>query len=173
MPRRFLKQLSAEYRASGAASPWYLHPFRALLAHPVYFALNRRNVTRAVALGLFIGVLPFLGHMAIALLIGLWLRVNLPVTVLATWAGNPLTYPPLFYGEYLVGRTILGLPPASLDTSLPWREIVAQLASAWQPLWVGGLVVATAIAAVGYLATNAAWRAFTVWRFRRRSRVEA
>ena len=39
-----------------------MRPFRLLLEHPVYWSLNRRNVTRAFALGLF---LAFLGVMTI------------------------------------------------------------------------------------------------------------
>ena len=103
MPRKFFRRLSAPYRGNQHNAAWYLRPFRALLAHPVYFSINRRSITGGLVLGLFIGVLPFLGHTPVVVVAALLLRVNLPVAVLSTWIANPLTYGPILYGEYLLG----------------------------------------------------------------------
>ena len=101
MTRKFFRRLSAPYRGNQRNAPWYLRPFQALLAHPVYFSINRRSITGAVALGLFVCVFPFIGHTPVVVVAALLLRVNLPVAVLATWVANPLTYGPIFYGEYI------------------------------------------------------------------------
>lgn len=168
MPRKFFRRLSAPYRGNQDNAPWYIRPFRALLAHPVYISINRRSITGGVALGVFVGVLPFLGHTPVVVLAALLMRVNLPVAVIATWVANPLTYGPIFYGEYLLGTYLLRLPPSALSLDVPWQELAVALASAWRPLWLGAIVAGLLAAALTYLLSNAAWRFTTRLRLRRR-----
>lgn len=169
MPRKFLRRLSAKYRGNHTDAAWYLRPFQVLLAHPVYFSINRRSITRGLALGLFIGILPFVGHTPLAALAALLFRVNLPVAVLGVWVGNPLTYGPIFYGEYLLGALLLELPPTTLSLDLPLGELMARLTDAWRPLWVGAIVSALLLSGTGYLLGNTAWRLMTRWRLQRRA----
>jgi hypothetical protein len=168
MPRKFFRRLSAPYRGNLDRSPWYLRPFRALLAHPVYFSINRRSITGGLALGVFVGVMPFVGHTPAVVVAALLLRVNLPVAVLATWIANPLTYGPLFYGEYQLGAWLLGAPVPDLDWDLPWQEMVTRLVGAWRPLWAGAIVTGLLLAGFVYAGGNAAWHLMTRWRLRRR-----
>jgi len=168
MPRKFFRRLSAPYRGNHAAPAWYVRPFQGLLAHPVYFSINRRSITGGLALGLFIGILPFVGHMPAALALALLFRVNVPVAIVGTWLGNPLTYGPLFYLEYRVGAGLLGLPPAAMDLHQSWEQWLVQLTSVWRPLWLGAFVVGAVLAAVGYVLGNAGWRLMTRWRLQRR-----
>ncbi len=168
MPRKFFRRLSAPYRGNQRDAAWYLRPFRALLAHPVYFSINRRSVTGGLVLGLFIGVLPFLGHTPVVVMAALLLRVNLPVAVISTWIANPLTYGPIFYGEYVLGNFLMKLPPAALTMDLPWKDLIAALARTWRPLWLGAVVVGLLLAGTAYLLSNAAWRFTTRQRLKRR-----
>ena len=169
MPRKFFRRLSAQYRGNQHDSAWYLKPFRALLAHPVYFSINRRSVTGGLVLGLFIGVMPFLGHTPVAVVAALLLRVNLPVAVISTWIANPLTFGPILYGEYVLGSFLMKLPPAGLTMDLPWSELAIALAGAWRPLWLGAIIVGLLLAGAAYLLSNAAWRLTTQRRLRRRA----
>ena len=169
MPRKFLRRLSAPYRGNQRDAAWYLRPFQVLLAHPVYFSINRRSITGGLAIGLLIGILPFVGHTPVAALAALLLRVNLPVAVLSVWVGNPLTYGPIFYGEYLLGAFLLELPPTVLSLDLPLGELLARLTGAWRPLWVGAIVSALLLSGTGYLLSNAAWRLMTRWRLKLRA----
>lgn len=168
MPRKFFRRLSAPYRGNHDNAAWYLRPFRVLLAHPVYFSINRRSITGGLALGVFVGVLPFLGHTPVVVVAALLMRVNLPVAVVATWVANPLTYGPIFYGEYVLGTYLLRQPPTALSLDLPWPELVTALADAWRPLWLGAIVAGMLAAGTAYLLSNAAWRLMTRWRLRRR-----
>jgi len=169
MPRKFFRRLSAPYRGNQDNPAWYLKPFRALLAHPVYFSINRRSITGGLALGVFVGVLlPFLGHTPVVVVAALLLRVNLAVAILATWIANPLTYGLIFYGEYRLGSYLLGQAPPDLNLDLPWQDLVAGLAGAWRPFWLGAIVAAVLAAGTAYLASNAAWRLVTRWRLQRR-----
>lgn len=168
MPRKFFRRLSAPYRGNQRDAAWYLRPFRALLAHPVYFSINRRSVTGGLVLGLFIGVLPFLGHTPVVVMAALLLRVNLPVAIVSTWIANPLTYGPIFYGEYVLGNFLMKLPPAALSLDLPWKDLITALATTWRPLWLGAVVAGLLLAGTGYLLSNWAWRLTTRRRLRRR-----
>jgi len=168
MPRKFFRRLSAPYRGNQENAAWYLRPFQVVLAHPVYFSINRRSITGGLALGVFVGFLPFLGHTPVVVLAALLMRVNLPVAVLATWIANPLTYGPILYGEYLLGHYLLGKPTSDLSLDLPWQQLVAGLAGAWKPLWLGALVAGLMAAGTAYLLSNAAWRLMTRLRLRRR-----
>lgn len=169
MPRKFFRRLSAPYRGNRASEVWYLKPFHVLLSHPVYFSINRRAVTGAVALGMFIGVLPFVGHTPVAAAAALLLRVNLPVAILSVWVGNPLTYAPIFYGEYRLGAFLLDLPHSEWSLGMPWHELVEQLAATWRPLWLGAVVGGFMLAGVGYAVSNTIWRLTTRSRLRHRA----
>jgi hypothetical protein len=139
-----------------------------LLAHPVYFSINRRSVTGGLVLGLFIGVLPFLGHTPVVVVAALLLRVNLPIAIASTWIANPLTYGPIFYAEYLLGNFLMKLPPAALSMDLPWKDLIAALARTWRPLWLGAVVTGLLLAGTAYLLSNALWRLTTQKRLKRR-----
>src|SRR5690606_19336013 len=136
MPRKFFRRVSAEYRRKQGPPPWYVRPFRKLADHPVYFAINRRTVCGALALGLFVALLPLPGHTLIALAAALLLRVNIPVTLLATLVTNPLTYGPVYYLEYRLGNWLLGTPPAASQFHFSWESLTSGLNGIWTPLWV-------------------------------------
>jgi len=168
MPRKFLRRLSVAYREKRGAQPWYLRPFGSLLHHPVYFSINRRSISSAMAIGLFVAVLPMPGHTPLALVLGLLFRANLPVALLVIWVANPLTYAPILYGDYLLGNYLLGITPGDFRMGSSWAEFGDLMASAWRPLWFGAIVGGLLLAVLGYGLTNAAWRANTLWRYRNR-----
>lgn len=171
MPRKIIRRLNVRYRGNQASNAWYLRPFRAMLEHPVYFSINRRSITGAVALGLFIAMVPLPIHTLLTLLIGLVLRVNLPVAIVVIWVANPLTYAPILYGEYRLGAWLMGLPVQSFNLDQSWTELAQALVQVWQPLWLGALVGGVVLAALGYGLTNTAWSTSTRWRYRRRLRA--
>ena len=70
---------------------WFMRPFRLLLEHPAYWTLNRRSVTRAFALGLFISFVPLPIHILVAAAAALMLRLNVPAAITGTFLANPLT----------------------------------------------------------------------------------
>jgi len=62
-----------------------------------------------LATGVFVAFLPVLGvQMLIAVAIAWAGRANVGAAVLGTWAGNPLTWPAMWVGSYLLGIMILG-----------------------------------------------------------------
>src|SRR5882672_125961 len=99
MPRRIFKKLSRQRHH--LRTRWYMKPFAFVFGDAAFWSLNRRNVTRAVALGFFIAFMPpILPHTLIALVAAIALRVNIPVTLTAIFLTNPVTMVPLYYAAY-------------------------------------------------------------------------
>lgn len=128
-----------------------------LLHDPNLFHLNRHSVSAAVFVGVFVAFLPILGQMPVAAVLALLLRCNLPLSVLLCWISNPITFTPLFFATYELGRWILQLPPQqfSFELSLEWfAEGFQQI---WKPLLTGSLITGLVLGTLGYLAMQAFW----------------
>lgn len=156
MPRRQLRRISRQYRQNQSA--WYLRPFATLLRHPQYFAVNRRSVSTALAIGVFVSMLPVPGHTPIAVLLALAARVNLGVAAIAAWANTPLTMIPVYWFEYRIGAWLLGMPVQEWPEEVSWEWLQTQLGLLWQPLFAGAAITASVTALLVYLGTNALWR---------------
>ncbi len=82
------------------------------------------RVAAAVALGVGVGLSPFIGfHFFAAILLAFLFRLNKFDTVLGSFAGNPWTLPPLYAMGYRLGRAVLGYPPARVPP-LQWERIL-------------------------------------------------
>lgn len=143
----------------------HLRVFGRLLNDPNLWHLNRRSVAGAVAVGLFVMYLPPVGQMLIAAAFAIYLRVNLPISVVLVWLSNPLTIPPMYYLAYRLGSWILGHEPRGFDIDFwihwrNWLEIIA-------PLSLGSLICGLTCSALGYLSVQALWR----WNLMRQIRL--
>jgi uncharacterized protein (DUF2062 family) len=157
MPRRFFRKFALKRERFHGR--WYLAPFAHLLHDPRLWSVRRRNVVPAFSLGLFIAFIPVPGHLLIAALLALALRINIPVAALMTLVSNPLTMGPIYYLAYRLGRRLLGTPPQPfrLEWSFDW--LTGSFLAIWQPLMLGALLLGTLAAALGYLALDLLWRA--------------
>jgi len=169
MPRRFFKKVLP--RPRHLRDRWFLRPFDALLHDPALWAIHRRSVVRALAVGLFVSMVPIPGQTALAGVLALLIRVNVPVAVLATLFNNPVTMYPLFYLAYRIGTELLGVPPQPFDMELSIEWLTAGLGRLWQPLLLGCLIMGTAIATVGFSILNLLWRLMLAYRFRNRRQL--
>lgn len=144
-----------------------------LIHDPNLFHLNRHSVSVAVAVGLFVAFVPTVGQMALAALLALWLRCNLPISVALCWVSNPVTIPPLFYATYELGCWILQVPKMNFAIELSWDWLNNELLAIWKPLLVGSLLTGIFLAAFGYLAMQAFWYWHVMhhWELRRKRRV--
>jgi len=166
MPRKFFRRVSRRYPRNQPHA--FLGPFRNLLHHPLYFAANRRSVTGGLWVGLFIGLLPLPGHIILAVVWALILRVNLPVAAVSVWVSNPLTFLPICYFEYRLGAMILQVPVRNIHIELAWRWLTHGLIEIWKPFLLGAFVSATVGATLAYVAVNLLWRQSTISRYRKR-----
>lgn len=127
------------------------------LRAPDLWHLNRRSVAGAFAVGLFVAFLPIPMQMLVAAAIAIWVRVNLPVSVLLVWVSNPLTIPPIAYTAYTIGRWILDEPRRSFRVELTVDWFTGELLTIWKPLVTGSLVLAVVASVVGYVTIRVIW----------------
>lgn len=89
------------------------------------------RISRGIAAGVFVCFTPFFGlHFVTAALIAFIIRGNRLAAVLATFVGNPITFPLIAELSLGLGSRILGLP---MDMHLP--QLVEAFAQATADLW--------------------------------------
>jgi uncharacterized protein (DUF2062 family) len=167
MPRRFFSRISSRFWKK-EEHPWYLKPFEYFLSHPVYFSSTRRAVGGGIWIGLFIGLFPIPGQTVLAVLLALWLRVNLPLAAIFVWVSNPITFVPIFYLAYRIGALMLDIPSEALPENPSWEWVSEELALRWRPLAYGSLVMALSVSSTAYLVISAVWHVTTIRRYRKR-----
>ena len=167
MPRRILKKVLPSH--AQVRRQWFLRPFRALLSDPALWATHRRNTLRAMSVGLFIAFIPFPVHTVLASLAALYLRVNIPVAILASWVSNPLTFGPIYYGAFVLGRWLLGQEPDGDPDAFSMDALGEELAEIWEPLLLGCLVAGTVTVVISYWGLNRLWIGYVRRQMHRRS----
>jgi uncharacterized protein (DUF2062 family) len=166
MPRRLFKSLTRQRHV--LKDRWFLRWARLLLDNPQYWSLNRRNVTRAFALGLFIAFIPLPVHAVGAAALALLLGLNVPAAVFGTLVVNPLTAVPLYLVAYRVGRMILHEPPRPFHFELSLHWLNTGLLPIWKPFLLGCLVIGSATAIVGYVLLGSIWHISLVMKYHSR-----
>jgi uncharacterized protein len=169
MPRRVFKNISRQRHRW--QKRWFMRPFQLLLDHPAYWSLNRRNVTRAFALGLFLSFVPLPVHIVLAAALALVLRLNIPAAVLGTLLANPLTLVPMNLLAYWVGCQLLGIHERPLAFELTWDWLTNHLLPVWKPFLLGCLVMGTTAALVGYVTLGGIWHLSLVLKYHERKGV--
>lgn len=125
---------------------------------------NPREIALGFALGLFVGMTPFMGfHMAIAVFFAALFKWSKIAAAAGGWISNPVTAPFVYAGTYYVGNKVLNIQNACcIPKELNLDVIVQLLKSAPEIFWiltVGGIVVGIPVAVAGYyLALSAILR---------------
>ncbi len=145
-----------------------MQPFRVLLEHPVYWALNRRNVTRAFALGLFIAFVPLPIHFVLAAALALILRLNVPAAIAGTFLTNPFTMVPLYLSAYWIGTQLLGIPEHPIEFHMSWEWLRTGLLPIWKPFLLGSLIMGLLCATAGYAILGGLWHVTLVMKYHKR-----
>lgn len=144
-----------------------LRPFAALIADPGLWVLSRRNTAKGFGIGLFAAWLPIPLQTLVVVALTVWLRVNLPVAILASFVSNPITFGPMMVIAYLLGSLMLNQPaPAGgeLGLALLWQE----LGHVGLPLLIGCLTLGIVTGLIGTITINVVWRITLMRLFRRR-----
>ncbi|MBW6531877.1 DUF2062 domain-containing protein [Sphingomonas citri] len=147
-----------------------LRPVAHRVLAPELWRFTRRSVPRGVALGMVAGILFPVAQIAIAALIALPFRANVPVAALVTFITNPFTTPFILFAAYQIGAWLLRANAPAV------AQPVAEAATGWlQWLWdagpplVLGLLVLTLVAAVfGYALAALGWRLWIARKWRHR-----
>ncbi len=158
-------------------NPW-VQRYAPRLADPDLWHLNRRSSARAVAIGLFSGLIP--GPMQVLGAVGLSIlfRAHFPLAAITTLYTNPVTIVPLYLvayqygGLFIPGDQISALhPPAFIWSPDYLMQLVHWMGQLGKPLALGLALLALTLAALGWITVSLSWRCHTVWAWRRRARL--
>ncbi|MCX7088045.1 MAG: DUF2062 domain-containing protein [Methylococcales bacterium] len=171
MPKEFLKKYMPDAEKLKAHKS--LQFLGARLHEPNLWHLNRRSVALAFAVGLFCAWIPTPGQMAIAAVVALYFRANLPISVGLVWLTNPISMPPLFYFSYRVGLWIMDRPSPADDFQFSLEGVFNGLGDIWEPFLLGCLIVGIICSAAGYFGIHYVWRKNVAHKWRRRQQIRA
>ena len=157
-----------------------------VLNHPRLWHFSRKGIAMGLALGIFFGLLIPVAQIPFSAAMAVLLRANLPVAVASTLITNPVTFGPVYYGAYRLGKWVLGeadvsekkavkilgkaeaVPVATKGWSERIRAWLTYLVTVGKPLLVGLAILATACGLVVYYLTSAIWVLKTRWTRNRR-----
>jgi hypothetical protein len=168
--RRWLKRMTPNRRT--LENHWCLRHFAALFLDRGCWTFNRSSVTRSFALALFIAFIPptplLPVHLLTCALLGVYLRLNLPVMFATVFVSNPFTWLPQVAGSIWVGAKLLGLDLMPFLRAISHQTFWADMNVLWPPLLLGALVLGLIAAACGYVLAQCVWRARVIYQLRRR-----
>jgi len=151
---------------------WFLRPFTAVMHRAQCWTFHRSSVTRAFSLGLFIAFIPPAPplplHLLLCSVLGVMLRLNLPVLFATTFLSNPLTWFPQLLASMWVGAKLMGMDFVPFMHQIEHQHMGDALHHLWSPLLLGSLVLGCVAGALGYVLAQALWRARVIYHLRRR-----
>ncbi len=146
----------------------HLKIFGRLLHDPNLWHLNRRSVSGAFFVGLFMAFVPVPFQMLLAAGAAIASRVNLPISIGLVWLTNPVTIPPAFYFCYKVGTWLLGQETRHIQFQASTEWLLSELGAIWQPFLLGCFVVGLISAILGAVTIRLLWRLHIIRHLRRR-----
>lgn len=125
------------------------------------------RIALGAALGAFVGMMPIMGIQMIAVTaLALPLRANLKASLIGVWISNPVTFLPMYYGNYRFGLLIVGGEERNqemfariLETAADWDwgdvfnssiRLFDLGTDVLIPLWLGSVILGTALAVPTY-----------------------
>lgn len=121
-----------------------------------YLSANRKMVSRAVLIGLFIAFIPMPMQMLAVIAVIPFARFNVPIALSMCWLSNPFTMPAMYYVEYLTGSFILGMETTPVEMTLKWFS--DNIGNIFIPLYVGTAFYSIFGSALAYYLVNHFWR---------------
>ena len=115
------------------------------------------EIAFAVALGNFVGILPFLGlHTVMALGLAYLLRLNMVIVFLGTQISNPFSFPFILFVSAQIGSLMLS---GSL-LNLKFTTDLSVLKTYIMPTMVGSIALGLAVGSLSYVLTLSVARRF-------------
>ncbi len=121
-----------------------------------YLSTNRRMVSKAVLIGLFIAFIPMPMQMLLVLAMIPFFKFNVPIALAMCWLSNPFTMPPMYYIEYLTGSFVLGTEIAPVEMTLEWFS--KNFDDIFIPLYTGTLIFSVTVSLSAYWLVNHFWK---------------
>ncbi len=172
MPRKFIKRFLPDHQT--VKNQRALRIFGTILHEPNLWHLNRRSASGAFGIGLFFAFWPVPFQMWLSAATAIPFRANLPLSVATVWITNPFTMPPIFYGAYKLGSTVLGTKAQAFEFELSWQWVVNSISTIGPAFLVGCGLCSVIFGLIGYYGLNWVWRWSVVkaWQARRQARAQ-
>lgn len=172
MPRKFIRRFLPDHQTIKRNKA--LQIFGTVLHEPNLWHLNRRSAAHAFGIGLFFAFWPVPFQMWLSAATAIPFRANLPLSVATVWITNPFTMPPIFYGAYKVGTTVLGTKPQHFELQFSWHWVIESISTIGPAFIVGCAICSVVSGLAGYFGLNWLWR-FSVlksWKARKEARKQ-
>lgn len=119
-------------------------------------SINRKMVSRAMLVGLFIAMIPMPMQMLAVILVVPFFRFNVPIAVSLVWITNPFTMPFIYYIEYVTGNFLLMQEGVGvIEMNMDWfRDNISDI---FIPLYVGTFFYSSIFAVGGYYLVDRLW----------------
>jgi len=119
-------------------------------------SINRRMVSRAILVGMFIAMIPMPMQMLAVILVVPFFRFNVPLGVSLVWITNPFTMPFIYYIEYITGNLLLRQEGINnMEMTLEWFQ--NNIGDIFLPLYVGTFFYSFLFSIGGYYLVNWLW----------------
>ncbi len=119
-------------------------------------SVNRRMVSRAILVGMFIAMIPMPMQMLAVILVAPFFRFNVPIGVSLVWITNPFTMPFIYYIEYITGNFLL-MQEGIGDIQLTMEWFTENIGNIFVPLYVGTFFYSVIFSVGGYYLVNWLW----------------
>ncbi len=157
--------------------------------HPRLWHFSRKGIALGLALGIFFGLLIPVAQIPLSAAAAVLLRANVPMAMASTLVTNPVTFGPVYYGAYQLGKFILREPALSeeqtaavlerhvqvSENNKSWayrfKASIRWLTTVGKPLVVGLGILATLGGLLTYALINLAWILHTRWSRSKRLRA--
>lgn len=151
--RYYLRQFPRKKKLHGS---WLHRLLGNRLFDPGLWLPTRDTVAWGMFIGIFIGMMPFLGlQIAISVMLCFAFRVNVTAAVVATFITNPFTAGPILAAQLYVGKWMVG--PVDPTELASYTGAIKYWVSYGKPIMFGATLTAAVSAVVAYLLTLLLW----------------
>ena len=135
--------------------------FGPAVLQPNLWHINKKSVSRGFAIGAFCAFLPIPGQMILAAFLSITFAANIPIAVILTWITNPITFTPIFYFAYKIGRMIFD---GTINYNVDEKEIdiLSNIMHIWEPLLLGSIILSIIGSTIAYIIIRTYWRYYVI-----------
>lgn len=164
MPRKFLRKWSPD--PAKLKQHKHLQFLGDALHASFLWQLNRSNVARAFAIGIFCMWIPVPFQTVLAAVGAVLFRANMPVSVALVFITNPVTMPPMLYFAYKLGALLLGIPAQKFSFELRLDWLTNEMLLIWKPFALGLSLLAVTTSVLAYYGVLLFWRLHIVQKYK-------
>ena len=128
---------------------------------PNLWHINKKSVSRGFAIGAFCAFLPIPGQMILAAFLSITFAANIPISLVLTWITNPITFTPIFYFAYKIGKIIFD-GGITYDVDEKEIDILSNIMHIWEPLLLGSIILSITGSIVAYIIIRVYWRYYVI-----------